>query len=71
MSRILSQENSGFSFWVGEPFQDGESKAFVSRYLERLRLDETVVVYETKDGEEWRYEPVEFLALLSSHTLQR
>jgi len=35
--------------------------------LERLRLDESGVVYETKDGEQRCYEPLEFLALLSSH----
>ena len=74
MSQILSQEHSGFSVWVGEPFQDAESKHFVSRYiergpvsLERLRLGDEGVIYETKDGEQRQYDPLEFLALLSSH----
>jgi len=76
MSQILSQEHSGFSVWVGEPFEDAESKHFVSRYiergpvsLERLRLDESGVTYETKEGEQRSFEPLEFLALLSSHNL--
>jgi hypothetical protein len=74
MSQILSQEHSGFSVWIGEPFQDAESKHFVSRYiergpvsLERLKLDESGVTYETKDGEQRQYGALEFLALLSSH----
>ena len=78
MSQILSQEHSGFSVWLGEPFQDAESKHFVSRYiergrvsLERLKLSEDGVIYETKDGDKRRYEPLEFLALLSSHIPKR
>lgn len=52
MSQILSQEHSGFSVWIGEPFQDAESKHFVSRYiergpvsLERLKLNESGGIY--------------------------
>jgi hypothetical protein len=78
MSQILSQEHSGFSVWVGEPFQDADSKHFVSRYiergpvsLERLKFGEEGVIYETKDGEQRRYDPLEFLALLSSHIPKR
>ena len=78
MSQILSQEHRGFSVWVGEPFQDAESKHFVSRYiergpvsLERLRLSEDGITYETKDGEQRQYEALEFLALLSSHIPKR
>ena len=74
MRQILSQEHSGFSVWIGEPFKDAESKHFVSRYiergpvsLERLKLDESGVIYETKDGEQRQYGALEFLALLSSH----
>lgn len=78
MSQILSQEHSGFSVWLGEPFQDADSKHFVSRYiergpvsLERLKLGEEGVIYETKDGEQQQYEALEFLALLSSHIPKR
>ena len=74
MSQILFQEHSGFAVWVGEPFQDAESKHFVSRYiergpvsLERLKIGEEGVIYETKDGEQRQYDALEFLALLSSH----
>ena len=74
MSQILSQEHSGFSVWVGEPFTDAESARFVARYvergplsLERLSVREELVVYQTKDGAEREFEPLEFLALLSSH----
>lgn len=63
---------------IGEPFHDAESKHFVSRYiergpvsLERLRLSESGVIYETKDGEQQQYEALEFLALLSSHIPER
>ena len=78
MSQILSQEHSGFSVWVGEPFQDADSKHFVSRYiergpvsLERLKLGDEGVIYETKDGEQRQYGALEFLALLSSHIPKR
>jgi hypothetical protein len=37
--------------------------------LERLKLGEEGVIYETKDGEQRQYEALEFLALLSSHNL--
>jgi len=74
MSQILSQEHTGFSVWFGEPFQDEESDKFVARYVERgplslekLSVDEDNVISETKDGTSHKFDPLEFLALLSSH----
>lgn len=72
--QILSQEHTGFSAWVGDLIDDAESKHFVSRYiergplaLERLSVTEDVVVYKTKDGDKVEYDPLEFLALLTTH----
>jgi hypothetical protein len=72
-AQILSQQHSGFSVWLGEPFHDTDSKRFVARYVERgplslekLSLGDTVS-YTTKDGTTHTFEPLEFLALLSSH----
>jgi hypothetical protein len=73
--QLLSQEHTGFSSWVGEPFSDEESKKFVCRYVERGPLsleslslgDDHQVVVSTKEGKEARYEPLEFLVLLTSH----
>lgn len=74
MAQVLSQEHTGFSVWLGEPFQDAESELFVARYVERgpLALDKlstkgNLVVYTTKDGAVHTFEPLEFLALLTSH----
>ena len=35
VTQNLSQEHTGFSFWVGEPFQDAQRALFVGRYIER------------------------------------
>lgn len=74
MSQILSQEHSGFSVWVGDPFQDEGSEKFVARYVERgplslekLSLQDDIVTYTTKDGTAHEFDAVEFLALLSAH----
>ena len=74
MSQILSQEHTGFSVWLGEPFQDEGSEKFVARYVEReplslekLTLQDDIVTYTTKDGAAHEFDAVEFLALLSSH----
>jgi len=74
MSQVLSQEHTGFSVWLGEPFADEESDKFVARYVERgpLSLDrltmvDDLVVYTTKDGSTHEFDALEFLALLSSH----
>ena len=32
-AQILSQEHTGFSVWLGEPFQDSESAKFVARLV--------------------------------------
>jgi len=72
-AQILSQEHSGFSVWLGEPFKDEESAKFVARYiergplaLERLSATENTVLYTTKTGEIHRYDPLDFLALLTA-----
>lgn len=74
MSQVLSQEHTGFSVWFGDPFQDEESEKFVARYVERgplslekLSMEDDLVVYSTKDGNTHEFDTVEFLALLSSH----
>ena len=73
-AQILSQQHSGFGVWLGEPFQDSESKQFVARYIERgplsldkLSLDGNIVTYTTNDGTAHEFDGLEFLALLSSH----
>ena len=74
MSQILSQQHSGFSFWLGEPFNDAESDKFVARYVERgpLSLEKLAVAddnvsYSTKDGVTHNFDALQFLAGLSSH----
>ena len=74
MSQVLSQEHTGFSVWLGDPFQDEQSDKFVARYVERgpLSLDklsmvDDLVVYTTKDGLTHEFDALQFLALLSSH----
>ncbi len=74
MSQVLSQEHTGFSVWMGEPFGDEESDKFVARYVERgpLSLDKLsvvdgLVVYAIKEGSTHEFDALEFLALLSSH----
>ena len=74
MSQILSQTHTGFSVWVGDPFQDEGSEKFVARYVERgplslekLTLQDDIVTYTTKDGTAHEFDAVEFLATLSAH----
>lgn len=74
VEQILSQAYSGFSVWLGEPFIDSDSKKFVARYIERgpislqkLSIQDDIVTYTTKDGKAHEFEPLEFLALLTSH----
>jgi hypothetical protein len=71
-SQLLSQEHTGFSVWVGEPFQDSESERFVARYIERgplslekLSITDDIVTYTTSDGKAHEFDALEFLALLS------
>ena len=73
-TQIFSQEHTGFSVWLGEPFQDSESSKFVARYiergplsLERLTVTGNSVRYVTKDGQVHIFDPLDFLALLCSH----
>ena len=74
MSQILSQEYSGFSFWCGDAFDDAESERFVARYVERgpislekLAVEDDLVIYTTKDGKAHEFSALDFLALLTSH----
>jgi hypothetical protein len=74
VAQILSQEHSGFSAWLGEPFQDQDSKRFVARYIERgpvslekLSIQDDIITYTTKDGAAHEFDALEFLALLSTH----
>ena len=74
VSQILSQEHSGFSVWLGEPFQDQDSAQFVARYIERgpvslqkLTIEYDIVTYQTKDGVAHEFDALEFLAQLSAH----
>lgn len=73
VAQILSQEHSGFSVWLGEPFHDTESSRFVARYIERgpislqkLELQDDIVSYTTNDGVVHEFDALEFLALLSA-----
>ena len=72
--QILSQEHSGFSVWLGEPFLEEERTRFLARYIERaplslekLSLVDDIVSYTPKDGITSEFDPLEFLALLSTH----
>jgi hypothetical protein len=74
MSQILSQEYTGFSVWVGDPFQYEGSEKFVARYVERgpislekLTIQDDIVTYTTKDGTAHEFDAVKFLATLSAH----
>ena len=74
MEQILNQEHSGFSVWVGESFKDEESEKFVARYIERgalslekLSVQDDLVIYTSKDGKVHEYEALDFLALLTTH----
>jgi hypothetical protein len=72
VAQILSQQHTGFSVWMGDPFQDSESDRFVARYVERgpvslekLSIDDDIITYTTKDGTAHEFDAMEFLALLS------
>ncbi len=74
VEQILSQQHSGFSVWIGEPFGDAKSKHFVARYIERgpvslekLSIQDDIVSYTTNDGKTYEFDGLEFLALLTSH----
>lgn len=76
--RILSQDHTGFNIWFGEPFEDKDRKLFVARYIERgplslekLTLEHDILTYTSKDGIAEDFEPLDFLALLTSHMPSR
>jgi hypothetical protein len=74
VTQILSQAHTGFSVWLGDPYEDSESSQFVARYIERgpislqkLELHGDIVSYTTNDGSAHEFDALEFLALLSAH----
>jgi hypothetical protein len=73
VAQILSQLHTGFSVWLGEPFQDEESDKFVARYIERgpvslekLTIQDDIITYTTTDNSANEFDELEFLALLSA-----
>ena len=74
VAQLLTQEHSGFNVWLGDRFQDQDSKRFVARYIERgplsmekLSVEDDLVTYTTKAGTTHEFDLLEFLALLSTH----
>ena len=74
VAQILSQEHTGFSVWMGEPFHDKESQQFVARYIERaplslekLSIQDDIISYTTSDNTTHEFDTLEFLATLSAH----
>lgn len=70
--QILSQDHTGFSVWMSEPFHDDESERFVARYIERaplslekLSIQDDILIYTTKESVTHEFHALEFLALLS------
>ena len=71
--KIPSQDHTGFSVWMSEPFHDNDSERFVARYIERapislkkLSIQDDIVIYTTKEGVTHEFDALEFLALLSA-----
>jgi hypothetical protein len=71
--QILSQDHTGFSVWMSEPFHDDDSERFVAPYIERaplslekLSIQDDIVIYTTKEGVAHEFDALEFLALLST-----
>ena len=71
VAQILSQDNTGFGVWLGDPFHDKESEQFVARYIERaplslekLSIQDDIVTYATKDGEAHEFDALEFFFAL-------
>jgi len=78
VDNMLSWEHSGFNVWSGEPFTDPDTRRFLGRYLkkspvslERMSIRENGsigITRKTDDFDETRlFDPLEFLAELSSH----
>ena len=74
VAQILSQDHTGFGVWLGDPFHDKESEQFVARYIERaplslekLSLQDDIVIYTTKNDAAHEFDALEFLAALSCH----
>jgi hypothetical protein len=58
---------------MSEPFHDDDSERFVARYIERaplslekLSIQDDIVIYTTKDEVAHEFDALEFLALLST-----
>ena len=75
---MLSWEHTGFNVWSGEPFTDPDTRKFLGRYLKKsptslermsIRDDGKIgITRKTDDFDETRiFDPLEFLAELSSH----
>ena len=74
VAQILSQDHTGLGVWLGDPFHDKESEQFVARdigrvplSLEKLSLQDDIVIYTTKNGAAHEFDALEFLAALSCH----
>jgi hypothetical protein len=78
VDNMLSWEHSGFNVWSGEPFTDPDTRRFLGRYLKKspvslermsIRDDGKIgITRKTDDFDETRlFDPLEFLAELSSH----
>lgn len=78
VDNMLSWEHSGFNVWCGEPFTDPDTRRFLGRYLkkspvslDRMSIQEDgsiTVARKTDNLDETRsFDPLEFLAELSSH----
>jgi hypothetical protein len=72
VAQVLSQEHTGCSVWMSQPFHDDDSERFVARYIERaplslekLSIQDDIVIYTTKEGVTHEFDVLEFLALLS------
>lgn len=56
VAQALSQEHTGCSVWLSQPFHDDYSERFVARYLERaplylekLSMQDGIVIHTTKE----------------------
>ena len=78
VDNMLSWEHSGFNVWSGEPFTDPDTRRFLGRYLkkspvslERMSIRDDGQIGIAKKGDDFDetrlFDPLEFLAELSSH----
>jgi hypothetical protein len=76
IGQVLSQEHTGFSVWIGAAVipEQGLYGEFMARYIARgcianskVRCDNGQVVYTNKEGQEFRFDELEFVARLVQH----